>query len=233
MQKTLTIRQGGAGLAVGACVALLFHAIPKPMSDEIALWTCIPVLIFVISLVIFQPVTGRFQSQPIAGLLLTASGLLLGFRWLLPSGAAPDWAHGVILLAVCAVLFGWAKWAQRQAWSQGVLVGEDAADGKRRLWSGMVFWLLVLSWGYAVMPAEQQKSMARDFVQYGPAFLIGVFLVTIFSARAMQKIKSTYDSKADKRSVENRLDELERLNRREMVTPEEYAAKRQEILNDL
>jgi hypothetical protein len=35
------------------------------------------------------------------------------------------------------------------------------------------------------------------------------------------------------RSVEDRLDELERLNRREMVTPEEYAAKRQEILNDL
>jgi hypothetical protein len=33
--------------------------------------------------------------------------------------------------------------------------------------------------------------------------------------------------------VEDRLDELERLKRRDMVTPEEYAAKRQEILKDL
>jgi hypothetical protein len=35
------------------------------------------------------------------------------------------------------------------------------------------------------------------------------------------------------RNVEDRLDELERLKRRDMVTPEEYAAKRQEILKDL
>ncbi|MCE0522177.1 MAG: hypothetical protein LV480_04630 [Methylacidiphilales bacterium] len=35
------------------------------------------------------------------------------------------------------------------------------------------------------------------------------------------------------RSVEDRLDELERLKRRDMVTPEEYTAKRQEILKDL
>ena len=34
-------------------------------------------------------------------------------------------------------------------------------------------------------------------------------------------------------SVEDRLDELERLKRRDMVTPEEYAVKRQEILGDL
>jgi hypothetical protein len=34
-------------------------------------------------------------------------------------------------------------------------------------------------------------------------------------------------------SVEDRLDELERLKRRDMVTPEEYAAKRQGILKDL
>jgi hypothetical protein len=35
------------------------------------------------------------------------------------------------------------------------------------------------------------------------------------------------------KSVEDRLDELERLKRRDMVTPEEYTAKRQEILKDL
>jgi hypothetical protein len=38
---------------------------------------------------------------------------------------------------------------------------------------------------------------------------------------------------ANLRRAEDRLDELERLKRRDMVTPEEYAAKRQEILKDL
>ena len=33
--------------------------------------------------------------------------------------------------------------------------------------------------------------------------------------------------------IEDRLDELDRLKRRDMVTPEEYAAKRQDILKDL
>ncbi len=36
-----------------------------------------------------------------------------------------------------------------------------------------------------------------------------------------------------KDTVEDRLDELERLKRRDMVTAEEYALKRQDILNDL
>jgi len=35
------------------------------------------------------------------------------------------------------------------------------------------------------------------------------------------------------RSAEDRLDELERLKRRDMVTPEEYATKRAEILKDI
>jgi len=38
---------------------------------------------------------------------------------------------------------------------------------------------------------------------------------------------------ANLRRAEDRLDELERLKRRDMVTPEEYAAKRQEILKEL
>jgi hypothetical protein len=37
----------------------------------------------------------------------------------------------------------------------------------------------------------------------------------------------------ESRTVEDRLDELERHKRRNMVTPEEYAAKRQDILKDL
>ena len=39
--------------------------------------------------------------------------------------------------------------------------------------------------------------------------------------------------RAGTRTIEDRLDELERLKRRDMVTPEEYSAKRIEILKDL
>jgi hypothetical protein len=41
------------------------------------------------------------------------------------------------------------------------------------------------------------------------------------------------EEEEDYRSIEDRLDELERLKRRDLVTPEEYAAKRLEILRDL
>jgi hypothetical protein len=44
---------------------------------------------------------------------------------------------------------------------------------------------------------------------------------------------SRLTAKPAKSTVEDRLDELERLKRRDMVTPEEYAAKRQDILKDL
>jgi hypothetical protein len=44
---------------------------------------------------------------------------------------------------------------------------------------------------------------------------------------------STEIAPSNRPTTEDRLDELERLKRREMVTAEEYAAKRQEILNDL
>ncbi|HEV3271212.1 MAG TPA: hypothetical protein VGZ93_03435 [Candidatus Methylacidiphilales bacterium] len=52
-------------------------------------------------------------------------------------------------------------------------------------------------------------------------------------ARQMNIEKQVESLGARWRSVEDRLDELERLKRRDMVTPEEYAAKRQEILKDL
>ena len=45
--------------------------------------------------------------------------------------------------------------------------------------------------------------------------------------------ESEISAEEKKTTCEDRLDELERLKRRDMVTPEEYAAKRQEILKDL
>ncbi len=68
--------------------------------------------------------------------------------------------------------------------------------------------------------------------------LLGLYLLTtgvkltrgafnILKQRELGTIDTNY------RTVEDRLDELERLKRRDLVTPEEYAAKRQDILKDL
>jgi hypothetical protein len=50
---------------------------------------------------------------------------------------------------------------------------------------------------------------------------------------ALTKSESSVPTRLILRSVEDRFDELERLKRRDMITSEEYAAKRQEILKDL
>jgi hypothetical protein len=83
--------------------------------------------------------------------------------------------------------------------------------------------------------------LTDDGVEVGPAvgtlllFLVASASFIILSAHQMRlalKAPDKTESSA-KPTVESRLDELERLKRREMVTPEEYAAKRQEILKDL
>ena len=51
-----------------------------------------------------------------------------------------------------------------------------------------------------------------------------------FKARSL---KRKGESPSRLQTAEDRLDELERLKRRDMITPEEYTAKRQEILKDL
>ena len=59
------------------------------------------------------------------------------------------------------------------------------------------------------------------------------FLVIHCSKRAWSADMQLWATRAISSRVEDRLDELERLKRRDMVTHEEYAAKRQEILKDL
>jgi hypothetical protein len=49
----------------------------------------------------------------------------------------------------------------------------------------------------------------------------------------LDELDNNWDEQSHRKTVEDRLDILERLKRREMVTPEEYTAKRQEILKDL
>jgi hypothetical protein len=64
----------------------------------------------------------------------------------------------------------------------------------------------------------------------GPIGIAAAALNVAISWRRATKADSALIARA---SVEDRLDELERLKRRDMVTPEEYTAKWQEILKDL
>jgi membrane protein implicated in regulation of membrane protease activity len=66
---------------------------------------------------------------------------------------------------------------------------------------------------------------------FGP--MVGTFLLFFIASVNLIFLSVRLFRSALKASIEDRLDELERLKRRDMVTPEEYAAKRQEILKDL
>jgi hypothetical protein len=69
------------------------------------------------------------------------------------------------------------------------------------------------------------------FIQVmGLVVIVGGAINVVICWRRAAKADSTLLNPA---TVEDRLDELERLKRRDMVTPEEYAAKRQDILKDL
>ena len=94
---------------------------------------------------------------------------------------------------------------------------------------------LVVSVGLSLTPASLQDEINR----YAFAPIIGLFAMSlmgiyVMSRASTSKLKSATDViRQARKSTEDRLDELERLKRRDMVTPEEYAAKRQEILKDL
>jgi len=93
------------------------------------------------------------------------------------------------------------------------------------------FWLSIF---IASLGCSQILRLFPDrlvFWSFTGLFFIGfVGLVIAVIARISNDPKTEF---AWQKSVEDRLDELERLKRRDMVTPEEYAAKRQEILKDL
>jgi type VI protein secretion system component VasK len=81
---------------------------------------------------------------------------------------------------------------------------------------------------------EQSWRIAAMFLPF--FFAVWMLIREISAVRAAKLVEEKRQSSSDElsdRSVEDRLDELERLKRRDLVTPEEYAAKRQEILKDL
>ena len=82
------------------------------------------------------------------------------------------------------------------------------------------------------------------FSPVGPSYGVSILGIAggYLFIRGMMSVRRNFDShyretlpdaNLARPSVEDRLDELERLKRRDMVTPEEYAAKRTEILKDL
>ena len=79
------------------------------------------------------------------------------------------------------------------------------------------------------------SSTGSEFVLVFAAFFalgLGMVVMGIYQLR-LTFIRFDEESKVRALPIEDRLDELERLKRRDLVTPEEYAAKRAEILKEL
>ena len=81
-------------------------------------------------------------------------------------------------------------------------------------------------------PLRGQIAIGGSIVFFG-LLVLCLIVITVRQMRRSPTSNPPHAEFAWQNSVEDRLDELERLKRRDMVTPEEYAAKRQEILKDL
>ena len=95
---------------------------------------------------------------------------------------------------------------------------------------------------YAVLSALLicvQIFLLKDGPISGPQIilsLVGIALAgsyIIDAIRQYNRVRTIRNNPSPFRRAEDRLDELERLKRRDMVTAEEYVAKRREILKDL
>jgi hypothetical protein len=102
-------------------------------------------------------------------------------------------------------------------------------------------WIFLSSLTLGMIVASILRAFpSRDvFWSFTGIFLAAFFLLLgLVGFAALRRGRDTLKSGSSaqfawQNSVEARLDELERLKRRDMVTSEEYAAKRQEILKDL
>ncbi len=88
----------------------------------------------------------------------------------------------------------------------------------------------LMSLALAISPSSPTFSVSALVCILCSASNFGWFFRDYWTARQASR---ELPSKTRFELVEDRLDELERLKRRDMVTQEEYAAKRQEILKDL
>jgi len=181
----------------------------------------------------------KFQFN--APTLLVASGFLLAMQWLLP--AHVPFCRLILVIACLVVFRAWSQWGRLHGVipNAGQLINLKGSNRTRAMWRGAGFLLLLGCWLVAAAmpesianffhpPAVASSDLARAIaVTVLLAVLVGFAVLPI-----MTNIRNYRNAaRAISKSVEDRLDELERLKRRDMVTPEEYAAKRQEILKDL
>jgi hypothetical protein len=82
---------------------------------------------------------------------------------------------------------------------------------------------------------SSDSQFSTGVVSYLLGCVMGLYILVdgVRRFREMLASRSKWEGPSSLQLAEDRLDELERLKRRDMVTPEEYAAKRQEILKDL
>jgi hypothetical protein len=109
------------------------------------------------------------------------------------------------------------------------------ATRTKLLWLKLPFVALFAYWVWS--PHLDPGTFAAKFFASAIIFCLG-FAYFLIAFPAIDRLSRSLNGPPPlphqrTRSVEDRLDELERLKRRDMVTPEEYAAKRQEILKDL
>jgi len=100
----------------------------------------------------------------------------------------------------------------------------------------MVVLPLTIAYSRPDLKFAAQLILALYFLGSGFCGVVsGLFLLIagIRRFRVAPAFRKQHEAPSSFRLVEDRLDELERLKRRDMVTLEEYATKRQEILKDL
>jgi hypothetical protein len=110
----------------------------------------------------------------------------------------------------------------------------------RNVFGGLLLLVATVMLAASLLLSDHVNSFLR---LVGPVAVIGNAIGIVICWRRASMADSallrtaTSDSRPTseprRKAVEDRLDELERLKRRDMVSPEEYATKRQEILKDL
>jgi hypothetical protein len=176
--------------------------------------------------------TATIQPTLITGVALSILGLLILF-------AAVPFAFfmAVYFQSGWGILFGLVPF--------GIGIGSIRA-ARRKLNDAVRRQLSIISWILVIM-LYSVGLFAQGTITPDQPWRLALMLPVFFGAvwmlireisviRAAKLVENECQSSSDElagRSIEDRLDELERLKRRDMVTPEEYAAKRQEILKDL
>ena len=102
------------------------------------------------------------------------------------------------------------------------------------LWASIIMVYPLCQQGQTEMfPKQLWRIFAMVPLLYWALWMLIREISAVRATKLLENERRSSSNELPDRSVEDRLDELERLKRRDLVTPEEYATKRQEILKDL